>query len=57
MKDLHIRRNRKKIIIFEMYRGRGMALGLAYVRGEDTYNPDDVNISRYVILRGFVIKI
>jgi hypothetical protein len=27
------------------------------VRGEDTYNPDDVNIWRYVARRGFVNKI
>ncbi len=27
------------------------------LRGEDTYNPDDVNILRYVTLRGFVNKI
>jgi hypothetical protein len=28
-----------------------------YIRSGDTYNPDDVNILRYVTLRGFVNKI
>jgi hypothetical protein len=26
-----------------------------YIQGGDTYNPDNVNILRYVTLRGFVV--